>query len=324
MGKGYAALLAALALVTILLLSMYAAYIELLGEKERLAGELERTRRELAEATGSLRELREERRELQRRIGELEGEKGALQEKVRALEEKVSSLEANVSELQGEVNRLRGELAEAKWKARLYDEVLSPQPVYVNTRAVNATVTVFQSGGNMVFVVALKGLSGLGDGTPVYVALLQVGARVERVWSTLIFAGNRDAATLSFTVPRSEILLLRTVLYVGVAERAEGPVYIVSPPDVKVGPVEVDLHALPDKACMVIDARVSYTGVGKKFLYSVVAEIEPGGYTRSWTASLLILKQGLTYRLGGGVARCVKPGTVVVVALLPVVAPGAE
>ncbi len=324
MEKGYAALLVALVLVMILMLAMYAAYMELLGEKERLASELEKTRRKLTEATGSLRELRQERDELQRRISQLEGEKGALQEKVRALEERVSRLESNISELQGEVGRLRGELAEARWKARLYDEVLSPKPVYVNTRALNASIAVVESGENMVFVVSLRGLARLGRGTPVYVALVQVGARVERVWSTLLFTGNRDVATLSFTVPRSDILLLKTILYIGVAEKAEGPVYIVSPPDVNVGPVEVDVQALPDKTCMVIDAHVSYTGVGKKFLYSVVADIEPGGFTESWTASLLILKQGVKYRLGGGVARCVKPGTLVVVALLPLVTPGAE
>lgn len=285
MDKGHLALLAALAITLVLLIATYAELLGAEARGERLAGELSRARREIEELRGENRELRE----------------------------KVRGLEENLTALRRDVEGLRGRLREALRRAESLEELFSPRVVLLSD-ALNATVSVSVEGGYMVYNVSIA--SRLPQGTPVVLALTQAGESLERAWVQLYFTGSPGQPV--FRVPRGEVTMLGTWLYVGVARPAPGQVFVAAPGEVKLGSLSVNVEGSGERKCVYVEFPAAYRGGGdKKLFYLLVAQVPPGGQSTRWSARLLMLSEKEIIVSSGG-AICTTPETRIVLALLPV------
>lgn len=301
---GEKALLGALVLLFVLFLAVALAYLE--AEHGRIVLEAR-----LGEAVKKSRELAAEKRYLEKRVGELEGENKRLRSEVENLSSEVSGLRERLRVLEDEVERLRERLGEEEAKAAIYELLFDQPPIVLGK--LNATVRVSVEGGQVNYIVEVG--TPLPRGSGLFAAIAQVkGGSLEKMWINVSSVpGSRE---IRVKVPLHKLSLMRTIVYVGLAENREG-VYIVRPPEVVVEAVNVRAEESVATRCMLVDVRATYTGSGKKPFYRVVAEVEPGVASTRWTASLVLMEGGAAYKLGSGNAVCVKKGVDVVLALLP-------
>ncbi len=308
MSLGEKALLGAIVALLVLLLAFAAAYMEAVHEKKALKAKLK-------EAAEESKRLIAEKRSLEKRIGELEAENKELKGEVERLNTEIGGLRKRLMELEGEVEALRGRLGEEESKSSIYNLLFS-QPLVVLGR-LNASMRVALGEGFADYIVTVRLPESRGEGT-VFVAVAQVDGRLEKAW--VVMKTVNGSGEVRVEVPLHSLSVMKTVVYVGVAER-RGVVYFVYPPDVVVGPVNVDVEESSTARCMVLDIRAAYRGSGKKAFFQLVAEVGSGLASNKVASSLVIMESGVSYKLGSGSAICVKKWADVVVAILPLPLP---